>query len=80
MNLGNNFNQTIYKLNNVMGMPDAKLWQATLIILRNQLEPSIREIKEKMDDYSEIWSRFKDDTDKTKLKYFDFQYRGDAKG
>ncbi|HUH17976.1 hypothetical protein [Albibacterium sp.] len=46
-------------------MPDSELWQATLIILRDQLEPSIREIKEKMDDYSEIWSRFRDSSDRT---------------
>ena len=55
--IGNNFNQAVHKLNSVMGMPNAELWQATLIILRDQLEPSIRVIKEKMDDYSEIWSK-----------------------
>jgi hypothetical protein len=58
--IGINFNQAVHKLNSVMGMPDSELWQAALIVLRDQLEPSIREIKEKMDDYSEIWSRFTD--------------------
>lgn len=54
--IGINFNQAVHKLNSV-GIPDSGLWQAALIILRDQLEPSIRDIKEKMDDYSEIWSR-----------------------
>src|SRR5690606_38851162 len=58
--IGINFNQAVHKLNSVMGMPDSELWQAALIVLRDQLEPSIREIKEKMDDYLEIWSRFTD--------------------
>src|SRR5690606_20896747 len=55
--IGNNFNQAVYKLNSVMGMPEAKLWQEALTVLRDQLEPSLREIKVKLDDYSEIWSR-----------------------
>src|SRR5690606_30134570 len=38
--IGNNFNQGVYKLNSVMGMPEAKLWQEALTILRDQLEPS----------------------------------------
>lgn len=63
--IGINFNQAVHKLNSVMGMPEAELWQATLIVLRDQLEPSIREIKEKMDDYSEIWSRVRDAPDRT---------------
>lgn len=63
--IGINFNQAVHKLNSVMGMPDSELWQAALVVLRDQLEPSIREIKEKMDDYSEIWSRFTDAPNRT---------------
>jgi len=55
--IGNNFNQAVYKLNSVMGMPEARLWQEALTVLRDQLEPSLIEIKTKMNDYSEIWSR-----------------------
>ena len=54
---GNNFNQAVHKLNSVMGMPDAKLWEEALAVLRDQLEPSIREIKDKLNNYSEIWSQ-----------------------
>lgn len=55
--IGNNFNQTVYKLNSVMGMPDAELWQGMLIVLRDQLEPSMRQIKERLNSYSELWSQ-----------------------
>lgn len=54
---GNNFNQAVHKLNSVMGMPEAKLWQEALTVLRDQLEPSIGEIKDKLNNYSEIWSQ-----------------------
>src|SRR5690606_15976059 len=40
---GNNFNQAVHKLNSVMGMPDAKLWQEALTVLRDQLEPRSEE-------------------------------------
>ena len=53
---GNNFNQAVHKLNSVMGMPEAKLWQEALTVLSDQLEPSIGEIKDKLNNYSEIWS------------------------
>lgn len=55
--IGNNFNQAVYKLNSVMGMPEAKLWEEALTVLRDQLEPSVREIKVKLDEYSEIWPK-----------------------
>ena len=55
--IGNNFNQAVHKLNSVIGMPDANLWQDALTVLRDQLEPSMREIKDKLNNYSEIWSR-----------------------
>ena len=55
--IGHNFNQAVHKLNGAMGMPEAKLWQNMLIVLRDQLEPSIRGIKEKIDNYSEKWSQ-----------------------
>ena len=55
--IGNNFNQAVYKLNSVMGMPDAELWQEMLVLLREQLEPSMKQIKEKLNNYSELWSQ-----------------------
>lgn len=54
---GNNFNQVVRKLNSVSGMPDAHLWEASLTILRDELQPVIEEIKERLNTYSEIWSQ-----------------------
>ena len=55
--IGNNFNQAVRKLNSVSGMPDAHIWQSMLTVLRDELEPSIREIKERLNRYSELWSQ-----------------------
>lgn len=55
--IGNNFNQAVYKLNSVMGVPDSELWQEMLIVLRDQLEPSMTQMKEKLNNYSELWSQ-----------------------
>jgi len=54
---GNNFNQTVRKLNSVNGMPEAKYWQSMLEVLRDQLEPSIRQIKDRINNYSDLWSQ-----------------------
>ncbi|WP_207428898.1 plasmid mobilization relaxosome protein MobC [Pedobacter sp. SYSU D00535] len=54
---GNNFNQTVRKLNSVSGMPEAKHWQSVLEVLRDQLEPSIRQIKDRINNYSDLWSQ-----------------------
>ena len=55
--VGVNFNQAVKKLNSISGTPDARLWQSMLTVLRDQLEPSIREIKERVHSYSDIWSQ-----------------------
>ena len=55
--IGINFNQAVRKLNSVAGTPDAYIWEATLTILRDQLEPSIKELKHRMAQYSDVWSQ-----------------------
>lgn len=55
--IGNNFNQAVYKLNSVMGMPDTEVWENTMVILRDQIEPMMRETKEAMNSISERWSQ-----------------------
>lgn len=55
--IGSNFNQAVYKLNSTMGMPEARLWQEAFTILKDQLGPCLREIKIKMNIYSELWSK-----------------------
>lgn len=54
---GINFNQAVKKLNGVVGMPEAHLWQSMLTVSRDQLEPAIKEIKERIHLYSDIWSQ-----------------------
>lgn len=55
--IGNNFNQAVRKLNSVSGMPEAQIWQSMMVVLRDQIEPSIGQIKGRMDNYSDIWSQ-----------------------
>ena len=54
--IGLNFNQAVRKLNSVNGMPDSTKWQTMLTILRDELEPSIRNIKDQIGAYSDIWT------------------------
>ncbi|MEJ6979450.1 plasmid mobilization relaxosome protein MobC [Pedobacter sp. P351] len=55
--IGINFNQAVRKLNSVSGMPEAQIWQSMMILLRDQIEPSIGQIKERMNNYSDLWSQ-----------------------
>jgi len=55
--IGINFNQAVRKLNSVEGMPDANIWQAMIVVLRDKLEPAIIQIKERVSDYADIWSQ-----------------------
>lgn len=55
--VGHNFNQAVHKLNSVAGMPEANIWQSVLEVLRDQLEPSVRQIKDRNNNYSDIWSQ-----------------------
>ena len=55
--IGNNFNQAVRKLNSVSGVPEAQIWQNMMVVLRDQIEPSIGQIKERMNNYSDIWSQ-----------------------
>jgi len=55
--IGNNFNQVVRKLNSVSDPSDAKLWEAILTVLRDELQPVIIHIKERMNDFSDTWSQ-----------------------
>ena len=55
--IGHNFNQVVHKLNSVSGMPEAPSWQLALEVLRDQLEPTIRQIKDRINNYSDLWSQ-----------------------
>jgi len=55
--VGNNFNQIVRKLNSIKSGADTVVWQSALTLLRDQLEPCIRQIKERIIVYSDLWSR-----------------------
>lgn len=45
--IGINFKQAVWKLNSVEGMPDAHIWQAMIVVLRDKLELALIQIKKK---------------------------------
>lgn len=55
--IGNNLNQTVRNINAAHGHADSRLWINLLGVINSKLEPSIGQIKERMNNYAELWSR-----------------------
>jgi hypothetical protein len=55
--IGNNLNQAVRNINSAHGLPDTRLWMNLLTIINGKLEPSINEIKERVNKYSDLWSQ-----------------------
>ncbi|MEO8887313.1 MAG: hypothetical protein ABI367_14715 [Mucilaginibacter sp.] len=55
--IGNNLNQAVYQINAAHGNADIRLWANLLAIITRQVEPSISQIKERMNQYADIWSQ-----------------------
>jgi hypothetical protein len=55
--IGNNLNQAVRNINAAHGNADTRLWANLLSVVNSKLEPAINQIKERMNQYSEIWSR-----------------------
>jgi hypothetical protein len=55
--IGNNLNQTVRNINSAHGGADTKLWINLLGIINSKLEPSINQIKDRMNYYAELWSQ-----------------------
>jgi len=55
--IGNNLNQAMRSLNSAHGNADTRLWMNLLGIIKTRLEPSIDQIKERMNQYADIWSQ-----------------------
>jgi len=55
--VGNNLNQAVRNINSVHGFPDTRLWMDLLTLIKGKLEPSITEIKEGMNKYTDLWSQ-----------------------
>ena len=55
--IGNNLNQAVKNINSAHGFPDTRLWMNLLTVINGKLEPSINEIKDRMNKYSDLWSQ-----------------------
>jgi hypothetical protein len=55
--IGNNLNQAVRNINSAHGNADTRLWMNLLSVVKNRLEPSINQIKERMNQYADIWSQ-----------------------
>ncbi|HWZ15474.1 MAG TPA: hypothetical protein VNW95_09570 [Mucilaginibacter sp.] len=55
--IGNNLNQAVRNINSADGSADNRLWMNLLSVINSKLEPTIVEIKERMNQYAEIWSQ-----------------------
>jgi DNA anti-recombination protein RmuC len=55
--IGNNLNQAVKNINSAHGFPDQRLWMNLLNVINGKLEPSISQIKERMNKYADLWSQ-----------------------
>jgi len=55
--IGNNLNQAVRNINSAHGNADTRLWMNLLAVINSKLEPSIGQIKERMNQYAELWSQ-----------------------
>jgi flagellar biosynthesis chaperone FliJ len=55
--IGNNLNQAMRSINSAHGNADTRLWMNLLGVINTKLEPSINQIKERMNQYADIWSQ-----------------------
>lgn len=55
--IGNNLNQAMRSINSTHGNADTRLWMNLMSIVNGKVEPSINEIKDRMNQYADIWSQ-----------------------
>ncbi|TWR26354.1 plasmid mobilization relaxosome protein MobC [Mucilaginibacter pallidiroseus] len=55
--IGNNLNQAVKNINSAHGFPDTRLWMNLMTIINGKLEPSINQVKERMNKYADLWSQ-----------------------
>ena len=55
--IGNNLNQVVRNINSAHGHADTRLWVNLLGVINSRLEPSIIQIKDRMNRYADIWSQ-----------------------
>lgn len=55
--VGNNLNQAMRSINAAHGQAEQRLWAGLFGIIQSKIEPAVRQIKDRMNEYAEIWSR-----------------------
>lgn len=55
--IGNNLNQAVRNINTAHDNADTRLWVNLLGVINSKLEPSIMQIKDRMNNYAELWSQ-----------------------
>jgi len=55
--VGNNLNQAVRSINSAHGFPDTKLWINLLAIINGKLDPSIDQIKARINKYADLWNQ-----------------------
>lgn len=55
--IGNNLNQAVRNINSARGAANNRLWENLLVIINNKLEPSVSEIKDRINSYAILWSQ-----------------------
>jgi hypothetical protein len=55
--IGNNLNQAMRSINAAHGNADTRLWTNLMSVIHSKVEPSVKEIKERMNEYADIWSQ-----------------------
>lgn len=55
--IGNNLNQAVRQINSAHGNADNRLWLNLLSIIGSKVDPAIGQIKERMQNFSELWSQ-----------------------
>ena len=55
--IGNNLNQAMRSIHSAHGQADTRLWMNLMSVINSKLEPSINQIKERMNQYADIWSQ-----------------------
>lgn len=55
--IGNNLNQAVRQINAAHGDADKRLWLSLMSIIGSKVDPAIAQIKDRMQNFSEIWSQ-----------------------
>jgi len=55
--IGNNLNQAMRSIHSAHGQAGTRLWMNLMSVITSKLEPSISQIKERMNQYADVWSQ-----------------------